>query len=54
MPQSFSTTLGNRNGELGETSQRKWAGEDGEDDEEDGPIGASPLGFFGAGRNPMS
>ena len=25
-----------------------------EDDEEDGPIGASPLGFFGAGRNPLS
>lgn len=26
-----------------------------EDDEEDeGPVGASPLGFFGAGRNPLS
>jgi hypothetical protein len=27
---------------------------DDEEDEEIGPAGASPLGFFGAGRNPMS
>lgn len=25
-----------------------------EDDEDEGPVGASPLGFFGAGRNPLS
>lgn len=25
-----------------------------DDDEEEGPVGASPLGFFGAGRNPLS
>ena len=25
-----------------------------DDDEDEGPVGASPLGFFGAGRNPLS
>ena len=25
-----------------------------DDEEEEGPVGASPLGFFGAGRNPLS
>jgi hypothetical protein len=25
-----------------------------DDDDEEGPVGASPLGFFGAGRNPLS
>ena len=28
--------------------------DDDEEDEEIGPSGASPLGFFGAGRNPLS
>ena len=30
--------------------------EDGDfdEEEEEGPVGASPLGFFGAGRNPLS
>ena len=25
-----------------------------DEDEDNGPMGASPLGFFGAGRNPLS
>lgn len=28
--------------------------EDDDEDEDEGPVGASPLGFFGAGRNPLS